>query len=496
MSGKPPASLRVRILPNLSLAAVWMMIGVLAPTVHAQDTGIENLRKTGKAFASVARTVSPSLVFIQVEKEVAVQSPRAPLPFPFGREGTPFGEDFFERFFGTPGQEPDEQKPQQKRQVIGQGSGFVISEQGHILTNNHVIADANRVTVKSDDGQEFSAEVVGTDPQSDVAVIKIEGNKVPVLPLGDSSQLEVGEWVVALGNPFGLQHTLTVGVVSAKGRTSLGISDYEDFIQTDAAINPGNSGGPLVNLSGEVVGMNTAIFSRSGGYMGIGFAIPINLAKAISDQLIEHGSVTRGYLGVVIQPLTQDLAATFGLENTKGILVSQVAENSPADKAGLKQGDVIVECAGKPVTKIGDFRNRISLKTPGSEETLTILRDGERKTVTVTIGKLSEAPQAASASGKEDAQELGFTVQTLTEQLAQQLGIQADKGVVVTQVTPGSIAARAGIEVGTVILEVNRQPVADAEEFRQAIAQTEKNDRVLLLIQKDQYRRYVVLQRS
>jgi serine protease Do len=375
---------------------------------------------------------------------------------------------------------------------VGQGSGFIISKDGYILTNNHVVGDADKVTVKLLDGREFTAKTIGTDVHSDVAVIKIDGKDLPMLQMGDSDTLEVGEWVVAIGNPFGLSHTLTVGVVSAKGRSSVGIADYENFIQTDAAINPGNSGGPLVDLDGRVVGMNTAIFSRNGGYMGIGFAIPINMAKAIKDQLIQTGSVTRGYLGIVIQDLTPELAKSFGLKDNQGILVSQVSEDSPAAKAGLKQGDVIVEFAGKPVEKVGAFRNGVALKAPGSKEELTVLRSGKRKTFSITIGKLPDG-ELADAGTPHSLEKLGLTVQTLTPELARQFGFQVEKGVVVTQVTPGSEAALAGINPGAVILEVNRKPVSNTEEFKRAVAQTPEKGVVLLLIKDGQYSRYVAL---
>ncbi len=332
---------------------------------------------------------------------------------------------------------------------------------------------------------------VGT-PQSDVAVIEIKASSMPAAKLGDSSKLEVGEWVVAIGNPFGLSHTLTVGVVSAKGRTSIGINDYEDFIQTDAAINPGNAGGPLVNLDAEVVGINTAIFSRSGGYMGVGFAIPINLAREIADQLIDKGEVTRGYLGIVIQPLTADLAKSFGVEQVKGILVSQVSDDSPADMAGLRQGDIIIAYRGEPVTNVGSFRNRVSLTQPGSTEELTILREGKQMTLTVTIGKLTREKLAAQTSS-QSAEKLGLTVQTLTPQLAEQFGVKMGEGVVVTEVRPGSIAAMAGIEPGTVIMQVDREPVKNAAEFKRAVEKSSDDKSILLLLRRGNAQQYVVL---
>ncbi|MCI0653754.1 MAG: DegQ family serine endoprotease [Methylococcaceae bacterium] len=463
---------------------------------YALDGGVESLRETGKAFASVARSVSPSVVFVQVEGKAESQS-MTPFP-PFGNR-PPFGDDLFKHFFGTPFP-GSPQRPQEERRSMGQGSGFIFEarnglfsdDKTYIMTNNHVVADADKITVKLQDGREFNAKVKGRDPQSDVAVIEIKAGGLPKLPLGDSTKLEVGEWVVAIGNPFGLSNTLTVGVVSAKGRTSVGVNDYEDFIQTDAAINPGNSGGPLVNLDGEVIGMNTAIFSRSGGYMGVGFAIPIDLAETIAAQLIEKGEVTRGYLGIVIQPLNAELAQSFGVDQNQGILIAQVSENSPAEKAGLRQGDIITSFRGKPVSDVGGFRNQISLITPGSQEELTIRRDGDEKTVTVTVGTLAKESLVARGSA-ESSEDIGIMVQTLTPQLARQLDVKPGEGVVVTEVRPGSIAATAGLEPGTVILQVNRNSVNSVAEFNKAINQNKNQRRVLMLIRNGNVQQYITL---
>ncbi|CCE23138.1 DegQ family serine endoprotease [Methylotuvimicrobium alcaliphilum] len=481
-----------------------LLIVTFSPLSFAQTGGIENLRETSKAFASVARQASPSVVFIQVEssREGVAQTPFAT---PFGDEW-PFGDDFFRRFFGdefpgTPRRPGPAPTPQQRAPAIGQGSGFVfaskrglLSETSYIITNNHVVANADKIRVTFQDGREFVAKITGTDPKSDIAVIEIKAGNLPALPLGDSTKLEVGEWVVAIGNPFGLSHTLTVGVVSAKGRTSLGISDYEDFIQTDAAINPGNSGGPLVNLDGEAVGINTAIFSRSGGHMGVGFAIPINLAKSIADQLIEQGEVTRGYLGVVIQPLTQELAESFNLTTHQGILIAQVTDDSPAAKAGLKAGDIVTQYQGRPVNDIGDFRNRVALTPPGKSAKIEILRDGKSRTIDIKIEKLGDQQIAAAQAPAQSTEELGLTVQTVTRELARQFNATPGQGVIVTEVNPGSIAAMAGIRPGTVILQVDRKPVNSANEFNRAVNQSKDNKRVLLLISDRGMSRYVVLQ--
>ncbi|HPA84730.1 MAG TPA: DegQ family serine endoprotease [Deltaproteobacteria bacterium] len=441
----------------------------------AQERALENLKETGRAFASVAKEASPAVVFIKVEKTVSQGQ--------FFRFGTPFNDEFFRRFFGEPGPGfPQMPQQQPKRQVQSQGSGFIISPEGYILTNNHVVGDADEVTVKLLDGREFTAEIVGTDPPTDLAVIKIKAKNLPVLPLGDSDRIEVGEWVLALGNPFGLSHTLTAGIVSAKGRSSVGITDYEDYIQTDAAINPGNSGGPLIDLEGKVVGINTAIYSRNGGgHIGIGFAIPVNMAKAVYTQLIEHGNVTRGYLGVTIQDLTADLALSFGIKDTKGVLVSQVLSDSPAEKAGMRQGDVIVSLNGKPVDTAAALRNEIAMTAPGTSVKVGVIRDGKTKTLSVKVEKMSEDKLTASRS--ESMKDLGMNVAALTDELAKQYGHEGESGVLVTGVEPGSIAARAGIRPGVLIKEANRRPVKNIKEFEAALKQSGKKP--ILLFVKD-----------
>ncbi|MFC6672154.1 Do family serine endopeptidase [Marinobacterium aestuariivivens] len=481
------------------ITVITLLVWLFMVPAHAVDEGLENLRQTGKAFASVARLVSPSVVFVQVESKVA--APTGPvLPSPFGDEW-PFGDDFFERFFGEgfPAVPRGPGVPRGERRMRGQGSGFVfaskdglLSDRTYILTNNHVVENAEDIEVTFQDGRQFDAVVTGRDPQSDLAVIEIAVGGMPELDWADSQTLEVGEWVVAIGNPFGLNHTLTVGVVSAKGRTSLGINDYEDFIQTDAAINPGNSGGPLVNLEGKVVGINTAIFSRSGGYMGVGFAIPSNLARVISSQLIEDGEVTRGYLGVVIQQLTADLAESFGIEPGRGVVIAQVSDGSPAQRAGLRQGDVVLSYRGEPVTDVGNFRNRVSLTPPGTGASLTVLRDGERKLLSVTIGRLDREKLAMADDQQRSSDEIGLTVQTLTPQLAEKYGGKPGEGVVVTDVQQGSIASMAGIEPGTLILQVDRKTVNSAAEFERAVRQRSRN-RLLLLIREQNVQRYLVL---
>ncbi len=450
------------------------------------DPDIILLDRTAKAFAKVVQKARPAVVFIKVEKTIESRGNQGPFnfmePFDF------FNDPFFERFFG-----PRYHRPQPKRKFKqrGQGSGFIVDKRGYILTNNHVVGDADLIEVKLFDGREFKAKVVGTDPQSDVAVIKIDADgDLPVLPLGDSDKAEVGEWVIAVGNPFGLSETVTVGVVSAKGRNRIGINDYEDFIQTDAAINPGNSGGPLINIRGEAIGMNTAIFSRSGGYMGIGFAIPINMAKAVMKQLIEKGKVVRGWLGVVIQEIDEDLAKSFGLKKPEGVLVAEVSEDSPAKRGGLKQGDIILQLNGQKVKDAGELRNKIALTPPGTKVRLLVLRDGEKKLLVVKIG---EKPGETTIAGvrKGILKKLGLSLQDLTPELAEQFGYKEGQGVLVSEVEPGSPAESVGIRAGYLIEEVNRIRVKTVAQCMNALSKSKH--RVLLRLTDGQITRYVVI---
>ena len=460
---------------------------LLTRTASAQDAGKENLRETGRAFRSVAKQVGPAVVFIKVEKEVKQQNMGSG-----SLGGSPFGDEFFRRFFGELPQQRKTPRKNPHHNEIGQGSGFIISSDGYIMTNNHVVGDADKVTVQLLDGSEYEAKIIGTDPPTDVALIKIDvDEKLPALKLGDSNKLEVGDWVLAFGNPFGLSHTLTAGIVSAKGRSGIGLNDYENFIQTDAAINPGNSGGPLVNLDGEVVGMNTAIYSRSGGYMGIGFAIPINMAKDIRQQLIKHGGVTRGRLGVYIQELTKDLADSFAIDRHEGILVSQVMEDSPAEKAGLQQGDVILKLNGEKVTKIATFRNKIAMTRPESQVELLVLRNGNKKKIKATIGAM-DTDENGHPVGSNKLSELGMSLQKLTSDLAEQLGYTGSRGVLVVEVEPGSIAARAGIRRGSLIEEVNREEVETPEQVKALIKKSDRKT-VLLLVRQGDASRYLAL---
>ncbi len=455
---------------KLFLIAAFLPLFALPPAFSAQDGGIESLRQTGKAFSSVARKVSPSVVFIHVEGRT-VQAAN-------GNAGDwPFQDDLLRRFFGDDFPGLARPAPKKPRRAIGQGSGFVFATRGdtaYILTNSHVVENAQRIRVKLHDGREYDATLQGTDPRSDVAVLKVEARGLTPLKWGDSAKLEVGEWVVAMGNPFGLSHTLTTGVVSAKGRTSLGINDYEDFIQTDAAINPGNSGGPLLNLDGEVVGVNTAIFSRSGGHMGVGFAIPSKLARTIADQLLASGRVVRGYIGLTVQPLSMEIAEALRLQDNRGVLVNEVQAASPAEQAGLRAGDVLTTFDGIPLADGGQYRNRAAMATPGSSVTLGLIRDGKPLQIAVQVRLLDEdALQRAEAAAA-----LGLAVRALTPDEMRR--VRVAKAVVVSGVAPRSVAALAGITRGTLILEVNRRPVGDPDEFAAAVAESAGSGAALL----------------
>ena len=440
---------------------------------------------TPGAFTGVAKKVIPTVVFIKVEQTIEA----AGTPFQYNNPFDLFEDDMFRHFFGH---RFPQMRPSEKYKQTGLGSGFIISKEGYILTNHHVVGEADKIVVTLKDGREFEAKVIGSDPKSDVALIQIKGAKdLPVLPLGDSESLEIGEWVMAVGNPFGLSHTLTVGVVSAKGRTSVGITDYEDFIQTDAAINPGNSGGPLINMRGEAVGINSAIFSKSGGYMGIGFAIPINMVKMIKEQLIAHGKVERGYLGVGIQDLSRELLESFGLDtDTKGVLISQVYEDSPAEKYDLKRGDVLIQMDGKPVKDVGHFRNMIAMTMPGTDINLTVIRKGKQKTVKVKLGNISEA-KTEEPTQNDLMEKIGITVQNLNEDLANQFGYQEIEGVLISGVKPGSPAAFAGLRPGMVILEANRENVQTVSDLVKALNVSSTSKKVLLLVKGRHGARYV-----
>jgi serine protease Do len=463
----------------MKLTSVVLSLCLCASSLAANEC-VCSPQQTSKAFSSVAKKAIPAVVFIKVQS-TAHEDYRPDYGNPFD----PFGDDLFNRFFGVP---PHGRAP--KQPSLSQGSGFLVSADGYIMTNAHVIEDADRITAVLNDGRELDAVLIGSDPHTDIALIKVEGKDFPFLPLGNSEEMDIGEWVVAIGSPFQLEASLTVGVISAKGRQNLRITDLEDFIQTDAAINPGNSGGPLLNLDSEVIGINTAIVSRTGGYMGIGFAVPSNMAKNIMAQLLDKGVVTRGFLGVSLQPVDKDIADAFNLERPEGALVSEVVKGSPADKAGLKQGDIILEYNGVPVRSLGSFRNDISLMTPGASVNLKINRKGALMDLSVQLGTASDAILAQGGV----AAKLGIEVDDLTPEMARQLGYQqTERGVVITKVKPGSPAAQAGIRPGFLILAINHTKVESVVDFTEALNETGKNKRLLLLVRQGNATRFYSL---
>jgi len=463
---------------------VFLMLLTIVMTSFADAAWSET--PSNRGFEEVAKTSIPAVVSIRVSENLQNITPYGgDTPRGQPEQFDPF-EEFWHRFFGiTPRGHGSQQPPK-----IGQGSGFLVSPDGYILTNSHVVRSASEINVILTDGREFEATLVGYDQNTDVAIIKIEGDDFPHLTLGNSEALEVGQWVVAVGNPLGLQASLTVGVVSAKGRDNLHITDIEDFIQTDAAINRGNSGGPLLNLDGEVIGINTAIATNTGGYMGIGFAIPSNIVSNVMDQLINTGKVTRGFLGVTLQHIDKELADAFGLEKIEGALIADVIEGSPAEKAGLRQGDVIVEYNGAPVNNLSSIRNAVSLMAPGKDIALTVKREGKTFPITVKIGSHPNNQQIAS----EISSKVNFDVTGLTPEIAQQLGYVNDKGVIIANVVPGSTAELAGLRRGQLIVAVNQKKISSPEEFYKELETSANgNKRVLLLVKQGQYTRFVSL---
>jgi serine protease Do len=424
------------------------------------------------SYADVVSRVAPSVVTIRSERRV-----RAPQQHPFFDD--PFLWEFFGRRFGREMPQP------QERVQRGLGSGVIFKSDGYILTNHHVVDGAEGIKVEMSDQRVFNARVVGSDPPSDLAVLKIDASGLPVLTLGDSDSTRVGDIVLAVGNPLGIGQTVTAGIISAKGRAT-GVSDgsFESFLQTDAPINRGNSGGALVNTAGELVGINSQILSPTGVNIGIGFAIPVNMARYVTDQLISTGKVRRGKLGVTIQPITSELAASLGLSEVRGVIVSGVESGGPADSAGIKQGDVITAINGKPVEDSNSLRNQVASTQPGTEVTLTVRRDSSEQPIRVKLGELSvEASQAGSDKSEGGSGGLyGMSVSSLNPETARRLGLpESTKGMVVTSVEPISAAADAGLQPGDVITQVNRQPVSSVAELKSALAQTKERPALLLI---------------
>ncbi len=474
-----------------SMAVVLLVLFLSGSLVQAQEeAAISSLRQMGQAFSEIAKKTSPAVVGIKANKVFTQKYYDSIDPFfnnPF------FDDDVFEHFFGAPRgrqREPKERKYNRR----AQGSGFIISKDGYILTNNHLVGEADTVKVKLSDESEFEAKVIGADPESDVALIKIESKEdLPFLELADSEQLQVGEWVIAIGNPFGLSHTVTAGIVSAKGRSGVGITTYEDFIQTDAAINPGNSGGPLLTLDGKAVGINTAIISRSGGNMGIGLAIPVNMAKNIYEQLVKEGKVVRGYLGIRPQNITKDIAESYGLDEVKGALVAEVVDDSAADKGGLKFEDIILEVNGRDVKDASDLMKKIAAFSPGTEIKLIVLRNGKKKPLKVTLDERPGAKEDKEYKEKEPAtiEKLGLEITDLSKEMAKRFGYNDLTGVIVVRVTPGSVAEEKGIEAGMLIIRVNSKEIEGTKDFYREIQKVNAGE-YLRLVVTDGRMRYIV----
>ena len=451
----------------------------IEPTAPTPENGT-SLPAAG--FAPIAKSVTPAVVNITAtshgERISGKKDQRQEWKDRMEEFGWPFG--------GPNGPRMPRNPFDRGPHADGMGSGVIVSPDGHILTNNHVVEGARELTVTLPDKREFKATVVGTDPKSDLAVIKIEGKNLPTVSWGDSSKLQVGEYVLAVGNPFGLNSTVTLGIVSAVGRGKMGITQYEDFIQTDAAINPGNSGGALVNTKGELVGVNTAIFSQTGGYQGVGFAVSTAMAKPIYESLVKTGKVVRGYFGVSIQDINHDLAKSFGLTDQKGALVSDVKEDSPADKAGLKQGDVVIGYQNQPIEDSAALQRQVTRAAAGDKATIRVWRDGRERTLTVTIGEQPDEVKTARADSPSGESGLaGLAVQELDRDAILELGLKSGtKGVVVAEIEPDSPAERAGIVPGDVIREINRQPVQSIKDFERLASGLKKEEPALFLINR------------
>lgn len=426
---------------------------------------INILTEIGEAMAEVAEAVKPTIVNISTTRTVKIQAGQNPL----------LEDPFFRRFFG------DQSRLPKERKTASLGSGVIVSSDGYILTSSHVVQGADEINVTLSDKREFKGKIIGYDAMTDLGVIKIDADNLPTIEWGNSDKLRVGDTVLAFGSPYGLSQTVTSGIVSAVGRANVGIADYEDFIQTDAAINPGNSGGALVNVKGELIGINTAIFSTSGGYQGIGFAIPTSMAKAVMDSLITKGKVIRGWLGVTIQPLTRELAKQFNLKEDKGALVGDVTEGGPAEKAGLQRGDVITEYEGKKVDEPYQLRNMVANTAPGQEVDMKIIRGSKTETRKVTVGEIPVQMQKPS-KGEFNNLLKGVTVQNLTPDVYGQLNLPKRlKGVVVSEVAEDSPAAMALIQ-GDVIQEVNRQKIANVTDYEKVVSKINPGENILLLI--------------
>ena len=425
------------------------------------------LRAMEDAFSAVADRVTPAVVHVSTVQKRSPGGPEGESPERF-REF--FGDEFYERYF--------RRRPREDTRATG--SGVLVDPKGYILTNNHVIENAQEIIVRLSDQRKFTAKLVGRDPKSDIAVLKVDAPKpLPAAELGDSDHLRVGQWAIAIGNPFGLDRTVTVGIISATARTRVGVTQYDNFIQTDASINPGNSGGPLLNIDGKVIGINTAIVAAG---QGIGFSIPINQARDAMQQLITRGKVVRGWLGIVIQDVTDQLAGSFGVKEREGVLVAEVMKGSPAETAGLKPGDVVVDLSGTPIKEVPDLQRRIASIRPGQTMKLTVIRDKKPFLVTVRIGEMpADEPVVAEAPGND---EWGLSVESLTGDAALRLDLPVSRGLLVTDVQPGSPAERAGIRRGDVILEISRRPADVPATLFKTLSALKPGESVLIYVHR------------
>lgn len=465
------ASSLISLLIGLGISVNASHGGFSSGNTAAQEPNPATTARGLPDFVALAKRLKPEVVNIST-----IQTAEQPdAPNPFGQRDR----------FSAP-------SPREQFKQRSLGSGFIIEPDGLILTNFHVVDNAETITVRLLDGRELAGKVVGKDQKTDIALVKISARDLPVAPLADSDRLEVGEWVMAIGNPFGLDNTVTSGIVSAKDR-QIGAGPYDHFIQTDASINPGNSGGPLVNLEGEVVGINTAIFSQSGGNIGIGFAIPINLVKDLLPQLKTGGKITRGWLGVSIQGITPDLAASLGLAQAKGALVSSVVQNSPADQAGIRTGDVIVGYAGKSINNASDLPFLVAGTPVGKTVSLQVFRGNQETPVTVAIGRMKEEEVIASPTEKDD---LGLTVEQITPDIAEDLGLEQTHGVVITAVAPDGLGDEAGFQPGDIVREINRQPVRNLSDYRNIMASGTQSKSILFLVQREDSTIFLALRKE
>jgi serine protease Do len=488
MRTRTPARLTVLATLLGTAAIAWTALAPLdRPASASIDDDVtaarEQLRQAvgfSEAFKYVTRAVSDSVVFI--ESVARRERTEAAVP----------DDEMHRRFFGD--QMPFDFGPRMPRERRGSGSGVIVGDDGIIVTNNHVVASSDQVTVRLKDGREYAAEVVGTDPETDLAVLRVDAEDLVPAEFGDSTQLEPGEWVLAIGNPFGLDHTVTAGIVSGTGRSGMGLATFENFIQTDAAINPGNSGGPLVNLKGEVVGINTAISTRNGGNMGIGFAVPSAMVREVLEDIVDDGKVERGWLGVSIRPVTERLAESFGQESTDGVLVYEVVADAPAESAGIEVGDIIVSIDGRAVGSPNELMTAVAAIEPGERIEVALVRDGKQREIDVKLGERPGIEQLARTRlAPTPTDRLGLAVQTISPRFADRLGVDPGEGVVVWRVAPDGPAAEAGLDRGDVILDVAGQPVDTAEAFARAVRDVDPERGVRLRVQREGATRFVVV---